>query len=134
MRTPLTLFLVAAAAIAWAADRSQPPPAVTMPATVVDVHDGDTLTVEIRLPIRVRLLNCWSPELREPGGEAARDHLRKLALGKKCLLHLPLDGARRTDDVLTFGRLLARVWIDGDSVDVSAKMVADGHATREKRP
>jgi len=53
--------------------------------TVVDVHDGDTLTVDIDLGFRtwmrynVRLhgLNCI--ELKDPGGQEAKMHLLSIA-------------------------------------------------------
>jgi endonuclease YncB( thermonuclease family) len=131
---PAWLFL--AVAIAWATERvSQQPPqaAITVPCTMVEVHDGDTLTVDVRIPVRVRLLDCWARELREPGGETARDHLRQLAAGKRGVLHVPLAGADRTDDVLSFGRLLAHVWVAGDDRSLSARMVADGFAAKTKR-
>lgn len=128
----IPIWLSIAAAIAWAAD-SRPSPSVTVTGAVTDVHDGDTLTVEVRLPVRVRLLDCWAKELSQPGGKEAREHLRQLVQGKSCLVQIPLDGFRRSDDVFSFGRLLARVWIDGDSVDVSVRMVQDGHATKEKQ-
>lgn len=117
--------------ISWGAER--PTSSVTVRGRAVEIVDGDTLTVEVRVPIRIRLRDCWAKEVREPGGKEAREHLRKMVDGKACLIQIPLEGTRRLDDVFSFGRLLAWVWIDGESVDVSARMVADGFATREKR-
>ena len=53
-------------------------------ATVIDNHDGDTVTVDIDLghrirttdAIRVRGINA--PELSQPGGKEARDFLSAL--------------------------------------------------------
>jgi endonuclease YncB( thermonuclease family) len=45
-------------------------------------------------------------------------------------LEIPLDRADNLADVLTLGRVLGRVWIDGK--DVGAVMVADGFATATK--
>ena len=142
----LPLFLIAALAFAWGAETSrlvslatEPVPqapllAITLPGSVTEIIDGDTLTVEVRLPIRVRLLGAWAPELREPGGTVARDRLKVLAAGRRCTVHVPLSGARRLDDVFTFGRLLAHVWVDGEPRSLSQVMVGEGLATKEKIP
>lgn len=52
------------------------------PATVLDVHDGDTVTVapmgDARARMRVRLYGIDAPELEQKGGIQSRDHLRSL--------------------------------------------------------
>ena len=48
-------------------------PGLVLPCKVIDVHDGDTLTIEVTLTASVRLLECWAEELKAPGGPAARD-------------------------------------------------------------
>jgi endonuclease YncB( thermonuclease family) len=108
-----------------------PKPAITLPCKIVHVTDGDTLTVEVRMRVNTRLLSCWSPELREPKGPAARDHLTALAAGRDGTLEIPLDRADNLADVLTLGRVLGRVWIDGK--DVGAVMVSEGLATKTKQ-
>lgn len=53
-------------------------------ATVLSVHDGDTLTVDLDLGMfvhritTVRLRGCNARELSQPGGVEARDHLRSV--------------------------------------------------------
>ena len=60
-------------------------PAHAYPARVVDVHDGDTITIE---PVdggaraKVRLHGIDAPELKQPFGQAARLLVRKHALFK----------------------------------------------------
>ena len=108
-----------------------PRPAITVPCRVVSVHDGDTVSVEIRIKANVRLLDSWSPELSQPGGREAAARMQRLAVGKDGLLEIPLDRAGNVADVLTLGRVLGRVWVDGR--DVGSVMVAEGFATREKR-
>ncbi|MCP9473344.1 MAG: hypothetical protein NNA30_11480 [Nitrospira sp.] len=113
-----------------------PPLGVCLPGRVVEVHDGDTLTVEVRYLLKVRLVDCWAPELKRPvlrDGEAvidrktgrtimednpegmrSRDHLRSLALGKPCAVAIPIG-----EDIaksLTFGRWLGRVIVNGDDL------------------
>ena len=136
--------LLLAVGIGWAADRSvlihptlepipqSPPLGISVSGTVVDIHDGDTLTVEVRVPIRVRLRDCWAPELSEPQGLEARDRLKEVAEGKRCVIHVPLTDVRRPDQVLTFGRLLAHVWVDRCPRSLSQLMVDEGLATKEK--
>ena len=117
---------------------------------VTEVYDGDTLTGEITIPIRVRLLDNWSPEIsprKVAGGVtrteqelaaerneafAAKMHLEKLALDKWGTIWIPWDHASRMDDVLTFGRVLAHVWIDGQEESLSALQVSSGHASSTK--
>lgn len=52
------------------------------PAIVLDVHDGDTVTVapmgDARARMRVRLYGIDAPELEQRGGPQSRDHLRSL--------------------------------------------------------
>jgi len=41
----------------------QPKPELSVPCKITEVYDGDTVTVEVTLTARVRLLDCWAPEL-----------------------------------------------------------------------
>ncbi|MFM2162833.1 MAG: hypothetical protein RLZZ383_2345 [Pseudomonadota bacterium] len=61
---------------------------------VLDVHDGDTFTLDISSVRkdnayvyndieRVRLRSVTAPELHEPGGPAARDKLRREIGGRR---------------------------------------------------
>ena len=59
-----------------------PLPAYAWPGTMLDVHDGDTMTVapmgDVRVPINIRLYGIDAPELEQRGGPQSRDHLRAL--------------------------------------------------------
>lgn len=124
-----TLVLVAWSILA-AAD--QPPLGVTSRAYVTRILDGDTVEVELRLPLRVRLLDCWAPELRTPKGPPAKVALEKLLpVGSKVVLHVPTKKARNLADVLTFGRVLGHIYRKGKNA--SAEMVEQGHATKTKQ-
>ncbi len=79
------IALLLQAAIAFtSAITAKPAEWQTFPAKVVSVHDGDTLTVEAKASdgtlyqYKVRLLYIDAPELKQPGGIEARDHLRHL--------------------------------------------------------
>lgn len=75
------------AAAVYEAGRSLPPvpaPPYIYNATVIDNHDGDTITVSVHLGFEVtfttnvRLLGMNARELSAPGGKEARDNLRTL--------------------------------------------------------
>lgn len=106
--------------------------------TVTEVYDGDTLTGTVTIPVRIRLLDCWAPELRggtEASKELAKlstDNLKQLAEGKRGTIWIPWEHAHRSDDVLTFGRVLAHVWINGQAKSVSQQQVESGFATAAK--
>lgn len=113
--------------------------AQTHPATVVEVHDGDTIKVAARLARNrgrdqdlgfhvyresgwlvlhalVRLLGCNARELSQPGGVEARDHLAALLpVGK--VVTLTTVGADK------FARWDAKVLADG--VDLVQQLIDD---------
>lgn len=116
---------------------TQPPLGLTARCKVLDVYDGDTVTVEVRTIARVRLIDCWAPEVRTRDdaeklrGMAARDYLAKLIEGRQGVLHIPSSvEIDRLDGLLTFGRVVGRLFIDEQ--DVSRMMVEAGHATKQK--
>lgn len=114
----------------------QPRGTISVPCEVLEVYDGDTMTVRVSVDLRVRLLDCWAPELKtrdqaeKVKGVAAMEHLRKLAPnGSKAQLTIPLNGDR-LDDILTLGRVLGCVSVDGK--DLSEQQVKSGHARASK--
>ena len=109
-----------------------PSPCINLPCLVTDVVDGDTLTVEVRLPMRVRLMDCWAPERNEPGGTDSTASLRSLAAGKRGILTVPLEHVDRIDKAMTFGRVLGDVWVTGDDESLAQQQVRLGHATKER--
>jgi endonuclease YncB( thermonuclease family) len=79
-------------------------------ATVVKVHDGDTLTLQV--PFRdfnfpLRFLDIDAPELNA-GGEASRDWLKGKIEGKD--VQIKIDPKNRVEK---YGRLLGRVFYLG---------------------
>ena len=116
-----------------------PKPGVTTRAKVVRVLDGDMVDVELRLPVRIRLTDCWAPEIRgddrTAGQRAKRELAEMLPRGRNILVHVPTQTARQFGDILTFGRVLGSIWATFKGKgkrNVSAEMVARGFATREK--
>jgi endonuclease YncB( thermonuclease family) len=115
---------------------TMPPSGVTLPAKVIDVYDGDTLTVEfVPQRARIRLIDCWAPELNSTDlevrkkAQASRDNLARLTENREVVVHIPwhIDVGSMT----SLGRVLAKVYLK-DGTDVSMAQVKAGHATITK--
>lgn len=133
-----------ATAICFTNLQQPPEPSWTTKAVVTNIVDGDTIDVEIRRTIRVRLIDCWAPETHMDGrlpearqaaekkaGMKAKEDLKALALNKTVILQVPTS-----EDLLkstTMGRVLGRVWLEGDDESLSEKQVKSGNATKVKR-
>ena len=129
-------------------ENTEPQPGWITVGKVVKVKDGDTVKVRITREFDVRLLGVWAPESRRDPriknridrdaaklrGIAAAEHLRRVALGKRCVLMIPTqaddDETSDVGDVFSLSRALGRVWVDGQ--DLSELQVERGYATREK--
>ena len=124
-----------------------PDPGWTTRGIISRVIDGDTVEVTIKRTLRVRLQHCWAPETRlDPSlppidreaaklrGIASAEHLRRIADGRECMLHIPThlaDG--ETQDIggsFSMGRAIGRVWING--TDLSELQVRSRFATRTR--
>ena len=101
----------------------------TLRGAVVDVYDGDTLTVELTdgTRERVRLIGIDAPELRNNPynqahalGAPAALYLAQLVAGEAVDLVLGVKGRDR------YGRLLAYVYLDG--LFINLEMVRAGYA------
>ena len=104
----------------------QSPPAVPRQfnATVVAIHDGDTISVRTaRETIRIRLEGIDCPEYRQPYSSRAKRFVSELVHGKA----VAVEG--RGED--QYGRLLARVRVDG--VEVNETLVKNGLAWHYQR-
>lgn len=139
----VSLCVASFAAPAAAIADGPPPIAWTTPAEIVSVHDGDTLTVEVRRRFEVRLIDCWAPEVNKPAereaGFASRDHLQSRidARGAKAVVSIPLverkrDGYIDPGDSTTMSRVAGWVWLHGDSKSLNEIQVESGHATLVK--
>ena len=96
-------------------------------ATVLSIHDGDTMTLRIDMGRRIyiedsiRLYRINAPELSQAGGREARDYLRHL---------VPIGSTVRVQTFKNvedkYGRWLGDVWLGG--VQINDRMVETGHA------
>lgn len=114
----------------------------TVPAKVVSVHDGDTISVTFYVDANIRMLDCWAAEINSKDdtekqkGLAARDYLQSvLKPADEVVIEIPFD--EKITNSLTFGRILGKIYkdVDGDGKpdNVSDLMVSKGFATKEKQ-
>jgi len=98
---------------------------------VREVYDGDTVVCEVTFRCRLRLLDCWAPEVKGPqkkDGEKSRDNLKALCEGKSGTAVVPWH-----DDIgnmTSLSRVLGYLYVDGK--DMSAEQVKAGFAAKEK--
>lgn len=117
---------------------SPPSPGFAFPAAVVALpHDGDTMQVEIRVRVTVRLCGdgekqCWSPELKEPGGIEARSSLNAFVGGTHGTLYVPMKDTTNLSQLFTFGRVLGDYWPEGSDESASQRQVRTKHASTKK--
>ncbi len=113
---------------------TEPVAQLVIPCTITEWYDGDTPTVEVTLRIRVRLKDCWAPEVtgrNKAQGLASRDHaLQTFPTGSKAMLTVELEGVDRLDGILSFGRVVGKLTVA--KVDVATSQVRAGHATATK--
>jgi hypothetical protein len=109
-----------------------PTPMIRFAATINDVHDGDSIRISAEVSMAVRLLDCWAPELKtEPGVASKRNLIRLTSRNQRCIVEVPLH-----DDIgkcTSLGRILGRVYIEGQTKDLSTLQVEGGFATRGKK-
>jgi micrococcal nuclease len=93
----------------------------TISGPVVHFFDGDTITV--RDPrwgkVRVRLWGMDTPEIGQPGADAAKRELKRL-VGKSIVV------CERRQEHLSYNRIVAQCFVNG--VDIGGELVRSGHA------
>lgn len=100
--------------------------------------DGDTAEVEVYYTIRVRLLDCWAPEIgraktpeEKERGIASKKNLESYAKpGDAGVVFVPagVDHSK----TMTFDRYLGHMWLDDYHESLSEIQVRDGHAKVSK--
>jgi len=118
-------------------DAPCPAPGITTPGVLTKIIDGDTVDVEIRRTVRVRMLDCWAPESRTKDltekalGIAAKEHLAEICpVGSPVTLFMPTSIDGHIDSVFTMGRVLGSIWSADDPRDLAQRQRDAGHATR----
>lgn len=114
---------------------------IQVPAKVVSVYDGDTITVEFKIKANVRLLECWAPEIKTKNQEekdkglASKKYLEKLLqVNDEIMVEIPFDG--NISNSISLSRVLANIYkdVDSDGINdnISTIMVDQGYATKTK--
>lgn len=120
--------------------RRAPPAAWISDASIVRIKDGDTAVFEVRREVSVRFLDCWCGEVtakdpveRKLGIEAEK-YLQELKQQNPGTwrIEVPTQGADEIGDVLTFGRVLALVYLP-DGRCVNDLLVANRLAGKTKK-
>ena len=110
-------------------------------AIVTDVHDGDTITVNMDMgmrtwlhDIKIRFAGIDAPKLYGPGREkglASRDFLARLIDEQDVIIDTEKD-AKGRDATGKYGRWLGTVWVKAEDSDewinVNARLVEEGLA------
>jgi len=111
---------------------------IIFPGKVINVVDGDTVDVEVRRVIRIRMLDCWAPESRtkdlaeKKEGLEAKAELAKIISGRKVVVQVPIGRDARFGESMTFDRVLGRIIDEETRLDYSKYMVQHGFATKNK--
>lgn len=98
---------------------SQEATAASLFGKVIEVNDGDTITIfNLNRPVKVRLLAVDAPESNQPFGDVAKEHLRRLVFDKFVSVEYTGLGEKSS--------LIGKVLFEG--MDVGAQMIRDGAA------
>lgn len=110
-------------------------------AKVVDIHDGDTITVSVTKQFAVRFLDCWCAEInakdekeKNKGIEAKKFLQKMIKVNDEVSVEIPLY--ENIGKSITFNRFLGYVWkdVNGDGIkeNLSKEMVDNNYATKRK--
>lgn len=112
-----------------------PDTGVTVRCNVIRVIDGDTIEVMVPHVYRVRLLECWAPEVHGTSkqlGLQSKSHLRNFLQDHGLRGTLSVPCGEDISKAMTLGRVLGNVWLDGQEKSLSEIQCEAGHATKEK--
>ncbi len=97
------------------------PPGAEIEARVVEVYDGDTITVlslDNKTKYRLRLFGIDAPETTQPYGDESRLMLHRLIYGRQIAIQVV--------DNDTYGRAIAKIYYDNTYINLA--MVTNGCA------
>lgn len=111
--------------------------------TLLSVTDGDTVEMDVDQGFNshqheaLRLIDCWAPEMHEPGGKEAKQFLAAFCAGMGEFTVQTYKAGKRGKEKRSFVRYIADVRFlpaatDG-STSLSELMVNAGFATRRQR-
>ena len=102
-------------------------------AQVIDVHDGDTVTVEVRFRVPIRIRDLWAPELSEAGGLESKMALQELLKqNTQCVVFIPSKNPLLLMDSVNLGRIVGDIF-NNEDINVAEYMVEHGFGTLKKK-
>ena len=118
-----------------------PQEGLTIKGTIASVHDCDTVTVEIKRKVTIRLLDHKNyknkkfgcPELSTKAGQDARDYVEENFKGKEVILFVPAFKSEDFLDFNTFNRVLADVWLKDTGENLSEHLEMKGFALKNQK-
>lgn len=134
----------------WGGVVSVPNCGITAHGRIVEVVDGDTVKVRaLGLGVTVRLKDCWAPELHKfnerhkQAGRWSKEFLARIAApGALCRVQVSTEEIASVDEddweipiakILTFGRVVGSIWLNGDDETLTDHMTKAGYAIRWHR-
>jgi hypothetical protein len=94
-----------------------PEPSYVTKAKCIDVHDADTITVEVRRVFSIRLGNTSKAELDTELGLKLQKTLEEQLLNKEVVVQIPFGTNEKLMDFNSFERVVGFVWCDGKLID-----------------
>jgi micrococcal nuclease len=103
----------------------------TYTATVIDVYDGDTITVladlgfHTTIKLKIRLFGINTPEIKgvtREAGLVARDRVNGLIMGKDIIIKTHRDKQEK------FGRWLGEIYLPDQTKSINSLLVEEGLA------
>ena len=105
----------------------------TYKALVIDVYDGDSITVEldlgfkIQFTAKIRLANIDTPEIRgeeRPDGLISKEWVENKILNKWVIIKTNKDKTGK------YGRYLGEIWLEGEEISINEQLINEGLAER----
>lgn len=116
---------------------NRPPHELCLPVEYQRCCDDGTIVVSLAGSTRIwniRLIDCWCPEMHEPGGREAKQYAEKIL--KQCSnLAVYIPAPHDIHNLLaniTFDRVPGHLFVN-DTRTLSEMMVAGGHGTVTKQ-
>lgn len=97
-------------------NQNSPIPGYCTEATVTRIIDGDTIEIEVKRKVKIRLLGIDVHEKNTENGKEAILFLEHNVKGEKVLLFIPANKADILMDISSFERILGEIWVDNKNL------------------
>ena len=96
------------------ATKKQPEPGLGLYVDFVRAIDGDTIEVEVRRRVHIRLEGIDVVEKKEPGGEKATEYVADICgVAGQLFLFVPSHDILKLMDFTSFERVRGDIWVNG---------------------